>query len=92
MTIYAHKLIAETAREMAKAVYEECASNNAWYAANPSRRNFVRHAAPTLIQQARETLTDMLQQPDVSEAQKAEIMDALVQDRSIPRGAGTRVH
>lgn len=91
MSVYAHKLVAHVATEMANAVYEECAKDNLWYALNKDRAAFVNEVAPTLVQHARSTLTDMLQ-TNIPDEQKQEIMDALVQDRTIPRGPNVTVN
>jgi mRNA degradation ribonuclease J1/J2 len=85
MATHAHKSVASLAAEMAQAVYEECAQNNAWYSANPNRRVWVRKNAPQFIKDARATLTEMLISDHVSEKEKEEIYDILLQDNSIPR-------
>jgi hypothetical protein len=84
--VHAHKMVAHIAEEMAQTVYEECASNNVWYAANPDRRKFVKFAAPTMIVHARQVLGEMLGRDDVSDREKEEIFEALLADRAIPRG------
>ena len=86
--IHAHKIVAHVAAEMAQAVYEECAKNNAWYAKYRDRAAFVRGLAPELIGQARAVLTDMLTRFYVSEHEKDSIMDALAADQTVPRGKG----
>ena len=83
---YAHKMVAHIAQEMAQAVYEDCAKDNFWYFLNKDRDAFVKKLAPTLINEARATLTDMLTRKDVPESQKELIFDALKADREIPRG------
>lgn len=91
--VHAHKIVAHIAMEMAQAIYEACARDNAWYRRHKDRAAFVRVVAPELVSQARATLTDMLTRSSVSEHEKAVIMDALAADQAIPRGArGTVVH
>jgi len=86
--VHAHKMVAHIAREMAQAVYEECAKDNAWYAKYRNRAAFVRGLAPELIGQARAVLTEMLMRPGVSDYEKDTIMDALAADQTVPRGKG----
>lgn len=91
--VHAHKLVAHVAMEMAQAVYEACARDNAWYRGHRDRTAFVRALAPEMVPQARATLTDMLARNTVSEQDKAIIMDVLAADQAIPRGArGAIVH
>lgn len=91
--VHAHKIVAHIAMEMAQAVYEECAKDNAWYREHKDRGAFVRTLAPSLVSQARATLTDMLGRTGVSDHEKSVIMDALAADQAIPRGArGAVIH
>ncbi len=83
---HAHRLIAQTAEEMAQAVYEECAKDNTWYAEHLDRRAFVREVAPTLISQARSTLGEALASHALDDDAKAVIFQALQDDLAIPRG------
>lgn len=88
--MHADRTVSHVAQEMAQAIYEECAKDNAWYAMNKNRRHFVRELAPQLVQQARAILAEMLAQPGRDEADKERIMDALMRDITIPRG-GTSI-
>lgn len=83
---YAHKMVAHLAQDMAQAIYEECAKDNFWYFLNKDRKAFVAKLAPTLLDEARAQLTDMLTRKDIPEDQKELICDALKADREIPRG------
>lgn len=85
MAVHAHKSIAHLAVEMAQAVYEECARDNGWYAVNRNRRAWVRRNVGQFIPEARAILTEMLTSERVSDKEKEEIFDALLQDNSIPR-------
>jgi len=78
----AHKLVMRTAREMAGAVYEVCARDNAWYKLNPSQPHFINVTWPKLIPQARATLARMLAM-NYPESLKAEIADALIKDAEL---------
>ena len=89
---YAHVAVADIAREMAQAVYEEAAKDNKWYAAHRNRMKFVRELAPKLISHAREVLTEMLQKNTVSDFEKDQIMEILAADQGVPRGKGTSVY
>lgn len=85
MTSTAHPLIAETAQNMAEALYEELARNNAWYVRNPDRRAFVVRLWPTLLAEARATLAQMLA-GTYDEQLKAQIYDALSLDNDLRLG------
>lgn len=89
--MHAHKRVAHVAQEMAQAVYEECAKDNDWHKQNRDRKRFVRELAPRLIPQARETLAKMLATPGRSEEDKEYIMQALMDDITIPRGGSSFV-
>lgn len=79
-----HPLVAETAREMAAALYEEEAKNNDWFALNPDQEQFVSLTAPRLLEQARATLAQMLGGTS-DEVLKKEIYQALVMDNTLRR-------
>lgn len=93
---HAHPMVAETACELASAVFEEAMSkNNSMYAAlkaaNPGvsvddlRKEFVRWLAPDLLSDARTTLARSLAGP-LSEELKAKIYDALTRDAVLSAG------
>lgn len=90
----AHRLIAETAIEMANELFEIYARDNAVYKAlraqgevteKDARRHFVSRIAPTVLEDARQTLTSMLGMPDdaVSPGLKEEIYEALLLDNDL---------
>ena len=88
--VNAHRMIADLCVEMANEVYETCATlYNNWHKLNPSRKRFVKECAPTLIEDARRTLAEMLGRHDVSDADKEKIYEALMLDMTIPQ-ADTR--
>lgn len=89
--IHAHQAVAAVARELAHAVYEECARDNAWYRRHRNRAAFIHRVAPLLIGDARASLAQMLTMENVSEFQKGVIMEALAQDQTVPRGKGVTV-
>lgn len=86
----AHRMVAETAVEMANAAYERymSAHNEAYRAfrahltEKQARLAFVARIAPILLEEARLALTDCLAQPDdvCSQRLKDEIVAALVAD------------
>lgn len=87
----AHRLVAETAVEMAHELFEVYARSNDVYralraggqvTAKQARLVFVDRVAPKLFQDARQALTACLSQPDdvVPVAQKNEIAEALILD------------
>ncbi len=83
--INAHRMIAELCHQMAQSVYEDLASSNIWYKANPDRGAFVRDCAPTLRQHAREILSGMLERNDISTYEKDKIFEALMLDKVLPQ-------
>ena len=89
--VHAHRMVAHLAAEMAQAVYERCARDNAWYRLNKDRDAVVRGLAPEMIPHARAALTDVMMRPGTPDEQRAIIMDALTADQAIPRGAGVTV-
>lgn len=88
--VHCHKMVAETARGMAEAVYEELAKKNEWYALNPSRTVFVEATYGSLIEQARQVLAGMLESKTVTPEQKELIFEALVLDKSLKGGRDVR--
>lgn len=89
---HAHPLIAETAHEMAHALYETLMSDNWWYdrwkEQNPGLSSvqletlFVRRNVEKLLPQARATLAQMLA-TGISEDLKEQIYEALVMDKTL---------
>lgn len=90
MSLYAHKLVYETALKMAEAVYEIYMAKvnpeyRAWKDANPGLsgdslgRAWAAKAAPQYFAQARATLAGMLQR-QLPEELKQQIADALILD------------
>lgn len=89
--VHAHRMVAHLATEMAQAVYERCARDNAWYRGHCDRAAVVRALAPELIPDARAALADMLARPGTPDEQKLLIMDALAADQTVPRGPGVTI-
>ena len=92
----AHKLIAETAVGMAHELYDLMMQDNQWWQQwqrqNPGatrkamENRFVKRNLPLLLPQARASLAKCLQPgmaPGLSEAQKDEILEALVLDNQL---------
>ena len=92
--VLAHELVAQTAEDMALAVYEELMKDNVWYssckAAHPSlsgealQRAFARQTAPAMIRQARATLASMLGKPQYEHLHE-QISEALILDNGFSR-------
>jgi hypothetical protein len=85
----AHRLVAETAVDMAQELFEVYARENEFYRAlragnqiteKAARLVFVERVAPKLLQDARQALALCLTQLDVSEGLKEEIAEALILD------------
>jgi hypothetical protein len=90
-----HKLVAETAKGMAGAVWEElCTRNNGFYALWPSQEVFIRKRWQSFVQDAREQLAAMLH-PNmnyaVSEQMRAEIHDALLKNAAVNPAANSKI-
>ncbi len=89
---HCHKLVAETAKQMAGAVYEEMArKNNEWYSQNPDMRAYVDRSWGFFVEDARRVLANMLGQRTISESEKENIYEALILDKSLVRGRGSRL-
>lgn len=92
----AHRMVAQTAVEMAQAQFELYMINdNALYrslrenlTARQIRTAFLAKAAPMLLEEARLALTNLLSQPDfvVPVKMKDEIADALIKDTDLRAG------
>ena len=83
---HCHKLIAETAKEMAAATYEFLAKqSDRWYGENPDQDLWVKQAWPLYIEEARRTLAALLAS-NISDALKDQIHDAIIKDGSLRRG------
>ena len=89
--LVAHRLVMSVALELAHELFEVYAADNNVYRAlladgqvteQQARLAFVERLAPRLLEDARQTLTDMLALPDdrVSVSQKNVIADALIVD------------
>lgn len=80
---YTHHLIAKTAMGIAAAAYESMAHDNVFYKLHPSQKGFVETYWSGFLRQAKTQLAGMLR-GDYPDSLKAEIMDALTKDKSIP--------
>lgn len=92
--LHAHKMVAETATEMAQALFEVYASENAMYkqlrkngeiTEGHARAKFVARVASMLFEDARKALAVMLAQSDdrVTQHMKTEIYEALIADNEV---------
>jgi len=87
-----HKLLAQTAKEMARCWYEEAAHDNDFYREHPNIHLFVDRRWGNFIRHARSALTDMLAMPNVPENQKAEIYDALLLNGAVNAAINSPLH
>lgn len=78
-----HKMIADIAKGCAREQWEVLAKQNAFYKHWPKARPFVVHNWPKYLPVARQILTGMLGSPKYTEAQKAEIFEALLKDGAV---------
>lgn len=88
---YAHEMLAQTAKEMAGAWYEEAAHDNEFYKFYPKQKMFINREWSKFIPAAKATLAQMLGMTMVPEWQKEQIMDALVKHASLPGNIDKRV-
>ena len=76
-----HELVAETAKEFARTVYEEQAKDDAWYRMWPNSDYFVRRRWQSFIQPAREHLAELLHPSKhymTTESQREQIHEAIL--------------
>lgn len=78
-----HKMIADTAKGMAREAWEGLAKQNAFCAVWPDPEPFVIKYWPNYLPIARATLTGMLGSPRYSDHMKAEILDVLLKDGAV---------
>lgn len=78
-----HKMIADTAKGIAREAWESLAKQNAFYALWPEPEPFVTKHWPDYLPVARATLTGMLGSPQYSEHMKAEIYEVLLKDGAV---------
>lgn len=101
-TKHAHKLVVETANEMAHELYDTMMQDDKWYthwktqypgvSAKGLEYRFVQRNLPRLIEGARVVLAGMLAGP-APQVLKDQIYEALVLDATLKRGrqAGTSI-
>jgi hypothetical protein len=80
--VYCHKLVMETAKEMAGAFYEEFALDDTWYKAFPDQKEFIEKQWGRFLAAARSTLAKMLSMP-IDDGQKELIQEALLADNAL---------
>jgi len=97
--VHAHKLVVQTAVQMAHELYDVMMQDNQWWATwlaqNPGasrkamEKRFVRRNLPLLVPQARAALARCLhpgQSSSLTEPDKSRILEALVLDNQLVRG------
>lgn len=87
----AHELIADTAKGLAAAFYEEAAKDNDFYKFYPKQKAFVNREWGRFVEAARNTLAQMLGRNDVPEWQKEQIHEALILHATLPGNIDKRV-
>lgn len=87
---YCHKLIAETAKSLARSIYEHNAKRDNEFFAQVDEETFVSRSWPGLVEDARTTLVNMLA-GSYPEALKEEIAQAIILDNTLTRGRPERV-
>lgn len=94
MALNAHWLVAKTAKEMANELFEVYARHNDTYrilrergevTEKQARKRFVNRVAPKLYEDARNTLVQMLGEPDdrVAPMMKEQIYEAILKDNPL---------
>lgn len=81
---FAHKLVAQAAKEMAACWYEEAAHDNTFYSYYPKQKEFIDREWKRFIEPARLTLSSMLGMASTPEWQKEQIFQALIKHASLP--------
>lgn len=81
---YAHELVAQTAKEMAAAWYEEAAHDNDFYRFYPLQNMFINREWKRFIDAAKNQLSIMLGMSTVPEWEKEQIFEALIKHASLP--------
>jgi hypothetical protein len=90
---FAHRTVANLQVAMAHQVYDQRAStDNEFYKQWPSATQFVNMIAPMLRDEARSILAGLLTRHDVSDAEKAEIHEALCLDAEVPNEDRITLH
>jgi hypothetical protein len=87
---FAHELVAETAKQMAGAFYEELAKDNEFYKFYPQQKMFINREWKRFIAASKATLAQMLNDPFTPDWQKEQIMDALIKHASLPGNVDRR--
>lgn len=87
----AHELIADTAKEIAGAFYEEAAQVNDFFAYYPKQHIFIKNEWHRFVEAARQVLVSMLGNPVTPEWQKEQIHEALILHASLPGNVDRRV-
>lgn len=80
----AHERVASVCHEIARCIYEEKAKDNAFFKANADAGLFCRNVAPYCRPIARAILAHMLEDKNLDEKYKQEIMDSILLDKMIP--------
>lgn len=81
---FAHKMVAELQVAMAHEVYDALASKDDKFYKEWNETEFVNQVAPTLRDEARGVLAELLGRNDVSDHDKEQIYEALMLDRCVP--------
>ncbi len=78
-----HRLVADTAKELAGSEFERLAQNNEFYAACSNQARFIQLSWQFYVPLAREILTDMLSMQSTTEYVKEQIFEGLLRDGSL---------
>lgn len=81
-----HHLIKKTAVELAGEFYDKEAHDNTFYHFYPNEKFFIKTEWYQFITIAKSILVQMLGKPDICEAMKEEIFEALMLDKLLPKG------
>jgi hypothetical protein len=86
-----HKMVVDTAREMAAVMYQEMAvASNQWYAMFKDQDAYVEASWPLFLESARTTLAKLLT-TNISENLKTQIHEALCMDNALRNGRGIQI-
>lgn len=86
MSGFTHIIIKETAIKLAQEFYEMAAHDNTFYHFYPEMEDFVQKRWNMFLKIARQSLSACLASPTLPDSLKEPILDALLEERFLPKG------
>jgi hypothetical protein len=78
-----HRLVADTAKEIAGSAFEQLAKNDEFYAVCKNQERFIQLSWQYYVPLAREYLTDLLTAPSTTDYVREQIFEGLLRDGSL---------